>query len=41
MMKVKIKHLALLLFKGRQIYPNVDKWTHERVLRLMPCVCSV
>lgn len=28
--RIKIKPLALLLFKGRQIYPSTDKWTHDR-----------
>lgn len=29
--KTKINCLALLMFKGRQIYLDVVKWTHERV----------
>ena len=39
----KTKTLALLMFKGRQIYLAVVKWTHERVFekRLTACVCFI
>ena len=33
--KTKINCLALLMFKGRQIYLDVVKWTHERVFEKM------
>ena len=41
--KTEINCLALLMFKGRQIYLDVVKWTHERVFekRLTACVCFI